>query len=64
MIESRKEMCKEHNKPIEGFCQQDRVLLCINCILSGEHKNHEILGIQKGAQFEKDKLTEKFKASK
>lgn len=42
-------MCPEHNKPIEGYCENERQTLCIGCILSGDHKNHEITSITKAA---------------
>lgn len=57
-------LCKDHGKPIEGYCMNDKVLMCIECILSGEHKNHEICAIAKAAQKEKEALTLKFKLSK
>jgi hypothetical protein len=55
--------CIIHDKNIEGYCMQDKKLLCIDCILSGDHKNHEISNINNGAKHEKDGLTKKFKAS-
>jgi hypothetical protein len=62
--EELQSMCPEHNKPIEGYCENERQTLCIGCILSGDHKNHEITSITKAANQEKDSLTLKFKQSK
>ena len=58
------QQCKEHLKPIEGYCMNDKVLMCIECILSGDHKNHEICAIPKASQMEKEALTLKFKLTK
>ncbi len=39
-------LCKLHpTKKIEAFCEKDFKLLCIDCILSDRHKNHEIISI-------------------
>jgi hypothetical protein len=44
-------LCKLHpTKKIEAFCEKDFKLLCIDCILSDRHKNHEIVSIAKAAE--------------
>ena len=44
-------MCKLHPmKRIEAFCEKDFKLLCIDCILSERHKNHEIVSISKATE--------------
>ena len=63
-IEDPQLICPEHNKTIEGYCENDRLALCISCILSGDHKNHEITSISKAAKQERESLTLKFKQSK
>tara|TARA_B110000285_G_C15039935_1_gene571275 strand:+ start:468 stop:812 length:345 start_codon:yes stop_codon:yes gene_type:complete len=60
-IEDPQLICPEHRKAIEGYCENDRLALCINCILSGDHKNHEITSIAKAAKQERERLTLKFK---
>lgn len=55
--------CELHGKGIQGYCQTDRQVLCIDCILSGIHKNHEICSIDKAARQERDGLTVKFQKS-
>ena len=55
--------CEVHGKGIQGYCQTDRQVLCIDCILSGTHKNHEICSIDKAAKQERDALTLKFQKS-
>ena len=43
--------CKLHpTKKIEAFCEKDYKLLCIDCILSDRHKNHEIVSIAKASE--------------
>lgn len=43
--------CKLHPmKRIEAFCEKDFKLLCIDCILSERHKNHEIVSISKATE--------------
>ena len=43
--------CKLHpTKKIEAFCEKDFKLLCIDCILSDRHKNHEIVSIAKASE--------------
>ena len=34
-------ICPIHNRPIEGFCETDKHLLCVQCVFE-EHKNHDI----------------------
>lgn len=40
-------ICKIHDKPIEAFCQEDNCLVCIDCILSNDHKGHTLHAIDK-----------------
>ena len=40
-------MCNKHNKKIEAFCENCKRILCIDCILNENHKNHEILAVDK-----------------
>lgn len=46
-------MCEAHDKKIEAFCDLDKKLLCIDCILNENHKNHEILSLEKACTKEK-----------
>jgi hypothetical protein len=39
-------LCSVHQKPIEAFCQTCGVLVCIDCILSNEHKGHILISIE------------------
>jgi len=43
--------CRLHpTKKLEAFCEKDFKLLCIDCILSDRHKNHEIISIAKASE--------------
>jgi hypothetical protein len=36
------ELCANHKRPLEVICVDDRVKICTNCALFGDHKNHDI----------------------
>ena len=63
--QSKVQVCLKHGKQIEAFCLFDRQLLCIDCILSDEHKGekekHDIVSVQKAAVSEKESLENKHK---
>ena len=39
--------CGLHYKNIEVYCEKDKTLLCITCILDSSHKNHTLTEINK-----------------
>ena len=39
----------------------DKVILCIDCILSDQHKAHEIVAVAKAVEMERDQLTLKYR---
>ena len=49
-------MCSVHSKKIKAFCALDKELVCIDCILSDKHKNHEIISAQKGRDNEEAEI--------
>ena len=51
------EICGKHNKKYEAFCENERVLICIDCILNDGHKNHDMVSIQ--TAYEKEVQTSK-----
>lgn len=53
--------CKVHGKKVEAFCLDDRVLLCIDCILIDGHKAHDIAPVSKAYERELTTLKEKLK---
>ena len=49
-------LCDTHHKKIEAFCDQDKKVLCIDCILNENHKSHEILSIAKASEREREEF--------
>eukprot|EP00826_Nyctotherus_ovalis_P029127 TRINITY_DN22973_c0_g1_i2.p1 TRINITY_DN22973_c0_g1~~TRINITY_DN22973_c0_g1_i2.p1 ORF type:complete len:211 (-),score=59.17 TRINITY_DN22973_c0_g1_i2:10-642(-) len=47
---SRGEICALHGKSLEAFCEAEKVLVCIDCILLGEHKTHEVSAISEASK--------------
>ncbi len=60
----QKSMCETHHKKLEGFCEDDKQLLCINCILLDGHKVHEISPIGQAAAGLRARLMEDVECSK
>jgi len=48
--------CSAHSKKLEAFCDQDKKLLCIDCILNENHKQHEIMSLEKASAKERQNL--------
>ena len=46
--------CNKHSKPLEAFCETDKILLCVSCILENDHKKHDLSSISKAAKQQKD----------
>ena len=40
-------LCSVHSKEIEAFCDDDKSMLCVNCIIENSHKNHNFSSIDK-----------------
>ncbi|KRX08519.1 hypothetical protein PPERSA_13000 [Pseudocohnilembus persalinus] len=36
------QMCKVHDRPLEIICVEDKVKICTNCALFGQHKGHQV----------------------
>ena len=51
---SMQDMCSKHNKPIEDYCCNDKVLVCVICLLEDGHKTHELSTIPKTAKKYRD----------
>src|SRR3569833_1603709 len=51
-------MCGMHSKKLEAFCEKDLQVLCIDCILSDQHKSHEIVSVQKAVERQKQFMFE------
>ncbi|XP_064594560.1 RING finger protein 17-like [Liolophura sinensis] len=39
-------MCVVHNKQIEYHCEVDNTLVCSTCVISGDHKSHEVTSME------------------
>jgi len=40
-------MCHRHAKKLEAYCQKERVLLCIDCIIeNNSHQTHGLMAIE------------------
>ena len=48
--------CEIHSKAIEAYCNTDKKVLCVSCILDDGHKSHDITSISKAALRQKDIL--------
>jgi hypothetical protein len=46
------------DKYVEAFCSDDKVLLCLECILANSHRGHEISSIDHGYAVQKAQLEE------
>lgn len=46
-------ICPSHSKDLEAFCETDKMMLCVSCILENDHKNHDLSSIDKAAQKER-----------
>jgi zinc-RING finger domain/B-box zinc finger len=51
-----KNNCAKHNKPIEAYCCNDKILTCITCLLEDGHKSHELASVPKAAKKQKELL--------
>ena len=40
-------LCQIHSKDIEAFCENDKTMLCVSCIIENGHKNHDLCSLEK-----------------
>lgn len=52
MSETKK--CEKHKKDFEAFCDNDKTVLCVKCIIESEHKNHKLIAIDKAVKIQKE----------
>lgn len=52
-LDGSSQYCAAHSKKLEAFCDVDKKVLCIDCILNENHKSHEILALEKASNQEK-----------
>jgi len=48
-------LCEQHNRPIELWCVQDQVLVCMLCIATNHH-SHKCQTLQEAFNLAKDKI--------
>lgn len=58
--ETQKWICQIHSKDLEAFCENDKEMLCVSCIIDNGHKNHDLSSIDKAVQKEKAKFLDDF----
>jgi hypothetical protein len=49
-------LCPTHSKQLEAFCEEEKSLICIDCILMSGHKSHEINSIPISCEKEKARM--------
>ncbi|XP_066929009.1 E3 ubiquitin-protein ligase trim-21-like [Clytia hemisphaerica] len=61
-ISSSKRYCPKHNELLKYFCQQWKVVVCNNCcLISAQHKNHDITLVSEAIDKAKEELNQKLK---
>ncbi|XP_051846679.1 probable E3 ubiquitin-protein ligase TRIML1 [Antechinus flavipes] len=51
-------ICEKHGEKEKLFCEEDHKILCDSCSLAPEHKNHQVLPLEKVVAKGKEKLLE------
>lgn len=54
------EMCKKHNQKYQAYCLYDKIPICLECILSDEHKKHEFISQDEAYSSQKEIYQNKF----
>lgn len=49
MQKIKEDQCNKHTKQIEAYCNSDKSLLCVSCLLEDGHRTHDITSIEKAA---------------
>ncbi|KAM5192005.1 LOW QUALITY PROTEIN: uncharacterized protein ACMZJ9_004975 [Mantella aurantiaca] len=53
-LETRK--CSVHKKILEYYCTEDSACICVSCSLVGEHRGHQVKGLDEASEMRKKKL--------
>ncbi|XP_077187177.1 E3 ubiquitin-protein ligase TRIM7-like [Paroedura picta] len=53
---ARGKACGKHREPLRLFCKEDEAPLCMFCIISKEHKDHELVPLEEAPQGTKDQF--------
>uniref|UniRef100_A0A8D0BPL9 RING-type E3 ubiquitin transferase n=1 Tax=Salvator merianae TaxID=96440 RepID=A0A8D0BPL9_SALMN len=43
-------ICGKHQEPLKLFCKEDRMCICLVCLLSKEHKDHNLVLLEEASQ--------------
>uniref|UniRef100_A0A8C4Y572 TRI27 protein n=1 Tax=Gopherus evgoodei TaxID=1825980 RepID=A0A8C4Y572_9SAUR len=43
-------VCEKHQRALDVFCEEDQTSICVVCHLSGNHREHTVLPIEKAAE--------------
>ncbi|XP_038671636.1 zinc-binding protein A33-like [Scyliorhinus canicula] len=46
--------CQEHQEELKLFCEIDKKLICVNCVVSQEHREHRFILIKEAVEIYKD----------
>ncbi|XP_078075179.1 nuclear factor 7, brain-like [Mustelus asterias] len=46
--------CEEHQEELKLFCETDKKLICVNCVVSQEHREHRFIPVKEAAEIYKD----------
>uniref|UniRef100_A0A8C5WIZ5 Uncharacterized protein n=1 Tax=Leptobrachium leishanense TaxID=445787 RepID=A0A8C5WIZ5_9ANUR len=52
----RNRKCSVHKKVLEYYCCDDAACICVSCILTGEHRGHELETLNEASEKKKEKL--------
>lgn len=36
-------LCEKHKEPLKLFCKKDKILICVVCDKSKEHRDHSVI---------------------
>ncbi|KAM5192006.1 E3 ubiquitin/ISG15 ligase TRIM25-like [Mantella aurantiaca] len=53
-LETRK--CSVHKKILEYYCTEDSACICVSCRLDGEHRGHQVKGLDVASDMRKKKM--------
>jgi hypothetical protein len=48
--------CELHSRPNEAICKTCECVVCASCVLFGDHKKHDILGLKEGSVYLRDSI--------
>ncbi|XP_072405816.1 nuclear factor 7, brain-like [Chiloscyllium punctatum] len=51
-----KSQCEEHQEELKVFCETDEKLICVNCVVSREHREHRFIPIEEAVGIYKDRV--------